>query len=65
MPLAKNGKLVLFLTERKQILHLSSHSIKSGETAKLSARISKVNTRSKVYQEAKRCIPLQIWSFNK
>lgn len=55
MPLAKNGKSVFF-TEGKEILHLSGHCSKSGETAKLCVNVSEANTIGIVYQESKHSI---------
>lgn len=55
MPLAKNGKSVFFV-ERKQILPLTTHCIKSGEMAKLSVHILKADTVGVVYKEPKHSI---------
>lgn len=53
MPLAKNGKSVFFI-EKRQILHLTGHCIKSGETAKLSVHVLEADTVGIVYKEPKR-----------
>lgn len=56
----KNGESLLFFTGEKKstILHLSSHCIKSGETAKPPVYMYQKSIPWVVYQEPKHAIPL-------